>query len=94
MIIKNSFLVSYNDGDEKGCGRVQKFEFFGDELGLTIYDCWDNTITMAAQFCTCEVILNIDEIEEIMDRDKMTLEDLSRIKFFMIKYMAEKKLPK
>ncbi len=94
MVIKNTFFVSYNDGDKKGCGRVQKLEFFGDELALTVYESNDELVTVFARFCICEFIFRVDEIDEMMDRDKVTLENLSRIKFFMLKYMDARKSKK
>ena len=85
MMIKNSFYVSCFDGEDSTCGKVQKMEFYDSDLILTIFNGQDKIVKVPAKFCRCEFIMNVDEVDEIIRKNKIDPKDI-QLKFFHMMY--------
>lgn len=83
-------MISYFVDNNLETGIVQAFRFRKSDLYLIALveenEKTAKTRRVFAGSCKCQEIMNIDEIQEIMKRDQVTVEDLKVIENFEWKY--------
>jgi hypothetical protein len=93
--VSYAFIVAYYDaGGNIRTGLPQAFKYERKILFLLIYseeedDQESEMQWFRADACTCIEIVDIYTLQELMERDKITLRDLGVIKDFGSKYTEE-----
>ena len=95
----HSCIVSYFvDEKTTGIGTAQAFKFQNDQLFIQSLE-HDRAEKNKARWipatcCKCKKILNVATIHELIERDKVTIDDLKLIENFAWKYEEAKKSKK
>ena len=94
---RHSFIVSYFvDEKTTGIGTAQAFEFQSGQLFIQSLE-HDNAGKNKARWipalcCKCKKILSVTPIHELVERYKVTIDDLKVIENFAWKYEEAKKV--
>lgn len=92
LVERDTFFVRFEWEDKKGEGTAQAFKFEDHELLVGVqFDVKRGKVAwIPARCCHCDVMLRLDDLDEVMKRDNVTLEDLSAIEGFMARYNKKK----
>lgn len=93
---RHSFIVSYFvDEKTTGIGTAQAFEFQKGQLFIQSLEQAkagrNKARWIPAIYCKCKKVLSVAPIQELIQRDKVTIDDLKVIENFAWKYEEAKK---